>query len=158
MKKKSLCNEFNVRHLCSKMNCHFVLIHGSFDNDFERLLRGAPCLAFYINPLDFKKRVSVQTAQTGGRTWWTAGYSSIVVHPQHDDSHNASLQEVVYVERGSALLSSQGISWYTSEEEAYGALEQAFIVAKYAHDKTLFQANFEQRRTSLKPPFHDFPS
>ena len=148
--KKYHCREWKREHRCNHGKaCYYIHRHGPWGESLEQMwsemgMRAPPEFEEYAP--EFKARAHTIFEDVGTTKWWTAGYIS---HRRFNAPRQA-----FYAEGGSARISSQGVSWYSTEEEAYVALKKAAMVSAWAA---------ERRRTPAEdgsPPvsINGFPS
>ena len=108
------------------MQCNFVHKYDHWGKTLEVIWEDKKGHRLPCDWAVFKKCAHFLTETIDGIVWHTAGFANVTAHK------NALPGILVYSEGGDARISTQGISWYQSQEESYAALKRAFLVSYWA--------------------------
>ena len=128
--KKGHCRDWKRAHRCKRPTCFFIHKHGPWGECLDSLwsemgMCAPPEFAKYAP--EFESCARTKCEVVGTTKWWTAGYISRT-------RFNLPMQ-VYYAEGGPARISSQGVSWYSTQEEAYAALRKVAMVSAWAAER-----------------------
>ena len=128
--KGKICRYWKRAHRCTKKTCFFIHKHGPWGECLDSIwsemgMCAPPEFAKYAP--EFETRARTKCEMVGTTNWWTAGYISL-------SRFNAPMH-LYYAEGGPARISSQGVSWYSTQEEAYAALKKVAMVSAWAAER-----------------------
>jgi len=128
--KGKICRYWKRGHRCTNPRCFFIHMHGPWGECLDSIwsemgMCAPPEFAKYAP--EFETRARTKCELVGTTKWWTAGYIS-------RSRFNAPVH-LYYAEGGPARISSQGVSWYSTQEEAYAALKKAAMVSAWAAER-----------------------
>lgn len=123
-----LCRYWNKEHFCRygvRAPCHFLHKHGPWREHLEQLWKEMNDHSLPFDRTAFREYVRCREQFVGEITWYTAGFANVTMKEPLPKT-------IIYAEGGNEHVSSQGVSWYLTREEAYAALERAVIVSVWA--------------------------
>ena len=136
---KHTCWHWERRQSCPhdvNNNCQFIHRQRAWGPILESIWLQMHGHKLPMSPFELSRGVLTKRCVVRGKEWWTAGYQQLNRHSKG--------QKVLYAEgRGpssEARVSSQGISWYPSSEDACAALERVIIVSSFAAERRITTA------------------